>query len=267
MNKRTKRSCDFFFANRGLVLDVFVFLLNIVLMRTLVGNFIDLIGHASNGDTIAGYALFLFFVALFVLPPTGATLKRWHFHQRIKKQGKTAAKPEAFMAGCLFNPIMFFCLNIFIVAGINAFLMQFIYENKEPDGAVFVSSMLFGMLAAIAQTFLVYRYFSEPKKEPPTAFLKGRNSETLGDLCLFLNMIFFQILWNLAMTSIPPRPTGVSIFAELGFRFFFIGFASLLVYFPPRIFYLAEDISKRRTWLTILLANSPLILRMLYDAI
>jgi hypothetical protein len=32
------------------------------------------------------------------------------------------------------------------------------------------------------------------------------------------------------------------------------------------MFYLAEDINRKRTWLTMLLANSPVILRVLFGA-
>jgi hypothetical protein len=40
-------------------------------------------------------------------------------------------------------------------------------------------------------------------------------------------------------------------------------FLALLIYFPPRMFYLAEDIHRRRTWFTMLLANSPVIFKVL----
>ncbi len=43
----------------------------------------------------------------------------------------------------------------------------------------------------------------------------------------------------------------------------FLSFIALLIYFPPRMFYLAEDIHRRRTWVTMLLANSPVIVRVL----
>jgi hypothetical protein len=51
---------------------------------------------------------------------------------------------------------------------------------------------------------------------------------------------------------------------EFGGRLFFLSFIVMLIYFPPRMFYLAEDIDKPRTWLTMLLANSPVILRVLF---
>jgi hypothetical protein len=50
---------------------------------------------------------------------------------------------------------------------------------------------------------------------------------------------------------------------EFAGRLFFLSFIALLIYFPPRMFYLAEDINRPRTWLTMLLANSPVIVRVL----
>jgi len=37
----------------------------------------------------------------------------------------------------------------------------------------------------------------------------------------------------------------------------------MLIYFPPRMFYLVEDIDRGRTWVTMLLANSPVIIKVL----
>ena len=58
-------------------------------------------------------------------------------------------------------------------------------------------------------------------------------------------------------------PFGVAGVLEFFGRLFFLCFIALLIYFPPRMFYLAEDINRRRTWLTMLLANSPVIIRVL----
>jgi hypothetical protein len=83
----------------------------------------------------------------------------------------------------------------------------------------------------------------------------------LGDICLFLNMILFQIGWNTLTFAGMGPPSG---FLEFAGRLFFLCFIALLIYFPPRMFYLAEDINRPRTWLTMLLANSPVILRVLF---
>lgn len=261
--RKTEVRRIFALTNRGMLLDVFVFLVNLFLMRLISRNFVDVVRQASDGDALASFALFLFCLGIFILPPLGAILKRWHFHQRLKLQGKTAARGEDFMGGCLFNPIFFFCLNLVIFAGLNAFVMRFIYGSKEPDGAVFVSSILFGIVLVIFQTFIIYRYFSPPQNPPTSEFLRSPRSESVADVCIFLNMILFQIVWN-TMMSVPFAP--VSSFADFAGRFFFLSFVALLIYFPPRIFYLAEDIKHRRVWLTMLLANAPVIFRILLGA-
>jgi len=253
--------------NRGMLLDIFVFVLNLVLMWFLTDSFINLVRQASGGDTIAGFAMFLFCLGIFILPPLGATLKRRHFHRRLQTKGKTSARGEDFLGGCFFNPIFYFCLHLVVISAINAFIFQFFYGDKRPeDGAVFVSLVLLGLVLTIFQTAIVYRYFSPPKREPKPAFLRDPRSEILGDACIFLNMILFQILWNVLAMSVPGRPPNVSIVSEIFFRLFFISFAALLIYFPPRIFYLAEDIRRPRAWLTTGLANLPLIFRLLFDA-
>jgi hypothetical protein len=73
-------------------------------------------------------------------------------------------------------------------------------------------------------------------------------------------MILFQVVWNLLTFADLGHPSNL---LEFGGRLFFLSFIALLIYFPPRMFYLAEDIHRRSTWLTMLLANSPVIVRVL----
>ncbi len=94
--------------NRGLLLDVFVFVLNIFLMRFLTHQFINVFNEASADDPIAKLVLGLTLLAMWILPPAGAVMKRWHFHQRLKAQGISIEKEETKLAGCLFNPIFYF---------------------------------------------------------------------------------------------------------------------------------------------------------------
>ena len=112
-----------------------------------------------------------------------------------------------------------------------------------------------------------------PKKPPRWKFLTTHQAAVLGDICMFLNVISLQILWNNLTTAEsfwqqtlstplgrPGSPTDV-----LG-RFIVIGVLALLVYFPGRIFYLAEDRGRKIAWITILLANLPLLLRAVFSA-
>lgn len=248
-------------SNRGILFDLLIFLANVFLMHLLTANFIELASRANSGDTLAAFGVFLFCLGIFILPPLGAILKRPHFHKRRKLINKDAGEVDNVALGCLFNPVMFFCLNIVIMAALNAFILQAVYGGKDPGGNVFVPMVFSGLIFTIVQTWLVYRYFTPPKREPKTAFFRSHTSELLADLFIFLNMILFQVMWNIfGMIEMGPI-TDVTDF--LG-RLFLLSFIALLIYFPPRIFFLAEDIRRPITWLTILLANSPVIFRMLF---
>ena len=246
--------------NRGLLLDIVVFVLNIVLMRWLTGYFLQLV-HLANGDErLAQFLLTGMCLSMWILPAAGAVMKRWHFHQRLKEEGKKVDWEEG-AAGCLFNPIFYFCLNLVLMSAIVAGLGTFLFGNQvSNNGAIFVPLIFFGLFCTIAQTYLIYRYFSVPQKPPRSEFLRHPESELLGDICIFVNMILFQIIWNTLTFAGLGRPSGV---LEFFGRLFFLCFLAMLIYFPPRMFYLVEDMDKRRTWATMLLANSPVIIKVL----
>lgn len=241
-------------SNRGFLLDVFVLLLNVSAMSFLTRLFVDTVRRASD-DSPAQTVLFAMAVALFVLAPLGATLKRWHHHQAIEKD----ALPDP-MSSCLFNPIFYFCLTALIFSTVDAFILQKVYGRNEPNGDVFVGSVFGGLGLMIVHTVLVYRYFTPPKAPPRLAVLRSRASAFVGDVCLFANMVLFQLVWNLLTFVEAPHPSGVFDFVA---RLALLSFLALLLYFPPRMFYLADDIRKKRTWIMILLANAPVMLKFL----
>jgi hypothetical protein len=246
--------------NRGLLLDLVVFVLNILLMHWLTGYFLQLVHLANSDERLAQFTLTGLCLSMWVLPAAGAVMKRWHFHQRLKADGKKVEWEEG-AAGCLFNPIFYFCLNLVLMSAIVAGLGTFLFGNRVSDnGAIFLPLIFIGLFCTIAQTYLIYRYFSVPNKPPRSEFLRHPESELLGDICIFVNMILFQIIWNTLTFAELGRPSGVLEF--LG-RLFFLCFIAMLIYFPPRMFYLVEDINRGRTWATMLLANSPVILKVL----
>ena len=227
----------------------------------LSGWVLELFGGVSAENPTAKLLLGLIFLAMWVLPALGSVLKRWHFHQRLKATGKTFDSELTGLSGCLFNPIFYFCLNLVITSAVLTGLGDVLFGKALlNNGALFVPLVIAGLLLTIFQTFLIYQYFSAPKKEPRIEFLKSPLSELLGDICIFLNMTLFQIFWNM-LTFAPLGPPESVL--EFGGRLFFLSFIAMLIYFPPRMFYLAEDINRPRTWLTMLLANSPVILRVL----
>jgi len=246
--------------NRGLLLDLFVFVLNVFLMRLLTRQFINIFSEASTDDPIAKLAIGLTLLLMWTLPVAGAVMKRWQFHQRLKMDGKSVEAEQTKLTGCLFNPIFYFCLNLVITSGLLTIFGDFLFGKSMNTGPVFVPFIIIGLILTVIQTYMIYRYFIPPKKPPRSPFLLQRQSETLGDICLFFNMVLFQVGWNMLTFVDLGHPKSLP---DFGGRLFFLSFIALLIYFPPRMFYLAEDIHRGRTWLTMLLANSPVIVRVL----
>jgi hypothetical protein len=229
-------------------------------MRWLAELFIELFSRVSAEEPFAKFALSLTALGMWILPAAGAVLKRWHFHQRRKEDADIFVGEEGSVAGCLFNPIFYFCLNLVLLSAILTGLGDFLFGRALLESAaLFVPLIFAGLILTILQTYLIYRYFSRPKKPPKHEFLRRHESEILGDVCIFVNMILFQIAWNLLTFAELGPPSGV---VELLGRIFFLSFIALLIYFPPRMLYLAEDLHRRSTWLTMLLANSPVIVRV-----
>lgn len=254
--------------NRGVLLDVFVFVLNLFLMRLLTGYFVALVRrlNASEDDASAELQLGLFFAGMFVLPAAGAILKRWSFHRRLaaRREGESEGKgydPDDRAWGCLLNPVTYLSVTLVIMAVVVSTLGPLVFrQDITENGAIFVPLLLGGMALSILQTYFVYHYFTPPKRAPRLKFLTDPRSALLGDVCIYLNVILFQILWNTLTLGRFPRPASV---ADLAGRLFLLCFLAVLVYLPPRVFYLAEDAHRRSTWLTMLLANSPVIIRVL----
>lgn len=249
--------------NRGVLLDVFVFLVNLILMRFLSEQFAGLLGAASAGDVAAQYVLFLFVAGLFFLLPAGAILKRWQYH-RTRATGENESERNSALNGCLFNPVLYLSLSLILFSVIQAFYLQFLYgDNDQDHPAVFIGSIFLGIALSILNTYFVFRYFRKPKRDPAFNILKSRAAASLGDICIFLNMLFFQLVWSLLAVGRFPRPSSLSEFVGRAGVLLFI---ALLIYFPARMFYLVDDIHKRRTWLTILIANLPIMVRVLFGS-
>ncbi len=268
--------------NRGVLLDIVVFAVNLLLMSLLTRYFNGILQSAGENDELAQFVILACALAMFVLPATGAVLKRWHFHRRKgtaarnpKEETLTSsddwlAKPvntdSKVVSGCISlafsaTALFYFSLSIFLSAAVMSLLQTLIFGKKESP-TFFVIGVIVMFALCVVQTWLVYRYFSPPKKPPREAFLRDPNAEQLGDLCIFLNMILFQIFWNIVIGEFPWL--SVTSFWAFAGNLFFFTFIALMIYFPPRIFFLAEDFRRPITWITMLLANSPTILRVLF---
>jgi hypothetical protein len=249
--------------NRGILLDIVVFIISLVLMHVLTVQSLNLVREAEENN-LAKLIVGLFFAGLFFLQPLGPILKRWSFHERFKFETNSTA-------GCLLIGLMWFYVILMILLSGTAtiILTEVIFERGSPAaqfGALFVVG---GAVLSVVNAVVIYRYFLKPKKKPKWKFLTTRRSALLGDVLMFLNVICLQILWSGVSASasfwdvLDSTPLGgeTGTVTEILGRFIAIGVLALLVYFPARIFYLAEDRNRKVTWLTMFLANLPLILR------
>jgi hypothetical protein len=168
----------------------------------------------------------------------------------------------------LFHPFFYFLSKLLFVIVASAQIIDVFSDKVATTGSAnyfglqpwLFTTLFLGIPAlAIANTVIAYYfYFWKPTHAPLLKFLQSPQSEALGDLCLFLNMIGHQIFWGFLMVELIKDHSGIAD------RLFTFGFTALLIYFPPRLFYLAEDSNRRLTWLTMLLANSPVIIRILF---
>lgn len=250
--------------NRGILLDLVVFVLNLTLMIVLTRLTRELVNDADN-DNSAKALIGSYFVALFLLQPLGPVLKRWTFHQHAKVD--TGSFP-----GCLLPVFMLFYLVMMLLISSTATIILGDFFEGE-GGEVGTVLILLGFFWSIFNTVLISRYFLKPKKPPRWKFLTTPQAAMLGDVCMFLNVISLQVLWNNLTTaesfwqhtlSTPLGRPG-SVTDILG-RFIVIGVLAMLVYFPGRIFYLVEDRNRKVAWVTMLLANLPLLLRAVFSA-
>jgi len=242
---------------RGQLLDLAV----VGAQWSVVGPFGDLVLRTLGGaDRGRGGALAagLVFVAALLLPALGAHLKRWSLHQRW---AAVEGGAERFRPGCLVHPVVHLSLSLTLVAGAVATLGAAAFGPDFVDrGGPFVGAILLGMVLAVVQTVVVFRTFEPPRRPPRSAFLRGPAAALLGDACLFLNMLLFQVAWDLVAATPFAR---VASFEEFVGRLLYLGLAAALVYLPPRLFYLVEDLRRPGAWFTMGLAVATMVARAL----
>lgn len=254
--------------NRGLLIDFSVFLFQLLLIRLLTAIVLRFVRLAED-DRLVTTAIGLFLVGLFVLQPIGPILKRWSFHEHFSSFEKQTSSLTSFLLS-VYKVFYIATIWIMIYLAYTYFINAFPdFQSEKLEKIVVAAAMV---LSGVTGT-VIFKYFRRPKKQPRWKFLMTPQAETLGDLCMFLNIICFQILfsvyassphfWN-ALHKIT-RQASEGAFDGLSGRLYLAGIAALLVYFPPRIFYLAIDQHRKITWLMMLLANFPLILAIVFN--
>ncbi len=251
--------------NRGIVLDLVVFVVNVLLVRALVSHARS-VAHSAQDDVLAKGTIALFFAGLLLLQPIGPALKRWSFHQRSSFAADTSA-PES-TAGCLvfwFMPV--YLVLMFALATAAAIMLGDVLDASRGGAAFSMFVLLGGLVWSVCSVVVIYRYFMKPARRPHWTFLTTPQAAHLGDACMYVNVIALQIVWGSVTASQSFREivTGTPLgrpgsFTDIVGRLFAAGVLAALVYFPGRIFYLVEDKHRGLTWATMLLANLPLSL-------
>jgi len=246
-------------ANRGILLDLIVFVFNSILMIALSGQLRQLFREANQeSGRAAKVATIVFCLGLVFLMPIGALLKRRHAHLRRIDLNHVPA-------GCITLGAYFLTQLVFLI-GAAGLAVELAYpRNTQTTSAdyfglppLLFTTLFLGVPAiAILNSFIVWFYFYPPRRVSLLPWLETAQAERLGDLLLFLNMIGFQAFWVLLMSDL------INDYPTIFGRISMFVFAALLIYIPPRLFFLAEDGSRPIVWLTMFLANSPILLRII----
>ena len=180
--------------NRGLLLDVTVFLFQLILIRLLTTLSLGFVSQAEE-NALAKTAISLFLVGLFVLQPLGPILKRWSFHQHFK----SFANDESGLTSFLLSVYKFFYIAAMWIMIYLAYLYfseafpQFHSLHSERVEKLVVAG---AFVLPVVSGVVIFTSFRRPKKPPRWKFLMTAQAEALGDLCMFLNVICFQMLFT-----------------------------------------------------------------------
>ncbi|PWT92799.1 MAG: hypothetical protein C5B55_05645 [Blastocatellia bacterium] len=253
--------------NRGLLLDVFVFVFQLLLLRLLTKLSIGFFQQAEH-DAFPKLVIAFFLLGLFLLQSLGPMLKRWSFHQRFPDFERNM--------GGLTSLLLSFYRFFYIGAMAIMLFLAYVYFAEaiklEYSDAIEKAIVAAALVLPIASAVAVFRFFHKPSDRfGKFTLLESPLAETLGDLCMLLNIIGFQILFSVYVSSphfwnALHKTTRLASnnLDSLSARLYIAFIASLLAYFPPRIFYLVVDQHRLITWLTMLLANLPLIYAIVF---
>jgi hypothetical protein len=246
--------------HRAILLDIVAFVFNLILMSALTNLLANLAAQTGSGAVAAEAIMALFCLGLVFLQPIGAILKRQRAHQRNPDLDATI-----FMGAGRMILIAYFILQLMFSIYAVVLLIDALDQAAQVSTGALAALFVGIPLVAVANTFVVYFYFSPPKAPARLSALASSQAEILGDACLFLGTLCFQALWwyLLADPYFSSRPNDLG---ELAGKILAFAIMALMLYLPPRIFYWAEDINRKATWLSMAVANLPVILRILFGA-
>lgn len=246
--------------NRGIVLDVVVFIVNLALMSDVSGRLNDFIGVGRDRPNDArAMAIMAGYCALAcVLPATGALLKYVSGSQKHTPHfyRKTWAK-QFFPMMTIILIFQFLSQAVFLFAGYN-YEGRMLAQLTDSGGlSVFLKVLLPILGLFILINPLIVRLNFVKNRRHYLSGITRDGVEFLGDVVLFLNMILFQVFWGIFMADLTQDWGGLLE------RVLALAITSLLLYLPPRLIYLADDGHRSIVWVTMVLANLPIIIRII----
>ena len=186
----------FAYWNRGLLLDASVFLFQLISIRLLTTSALGLVRQAE-ADVLAQTAIDLFLVGLFVLQSLGPILKRWSFHQHFSSFETRGSDLRSFLLS-IYKFFYMAAMWIMIYLAYSFFTRAFPDFQSERNEKIVVAV---AFVLPVVTGLVIFRYFRRPKKQPRWKFLMTPRAEALGDLCMFLNVICFQMLFSVYISS------------------------------------------------------------------
>src|SRR6202163_2252052 len=116
--------------NRGIVLDLAVFVVNLLIVRA-ASVLANSLVHTAVEDVRAKLAIGFFFAGLILLQPLGPILKRWSFHQRHTFDTESGA-------GCILFLFMFvYFVLMFALCTVAAVVLGGVFSAGGGGGGAF----------------------------------------------------------------------------------------------------------------------------------
>ncbi|MEP7077031.1 MAG: hypothetical protein ABI878_14595 [Acidobacteriota bacterium] len=244
--------------NRGIILDVVVLIANTLLMTVLSGRLSNLFEARRAKEPFAEITTFFYIASICILPGIAAVLK-FIAGNRFKPSDYEDAAREAFptlLKIILGGQFILNAMFVFALYETRGDLLEQLDKNSLVSGLSLAIITLAIVSLFIYPIFTFCHFFVDTTSRKPTQLRFV--SEVLADLCIFTNVILYQAFWGLLMNDLPH-----DIHNIVGRVFQFL-FSAALIYIPPRIYYLADDGGRWITWVMILLANLPVLIRIFF---
>ncbi len=253
--------------HRGSLADIVVFVVQLLLMRVLVGRFTELV-MLSSGDVLAKTILAGFLLALCFLQPIGVLLTRYRMSEASDAQRKDYEKLID-DGGC------YYLVGQLILMGTAVNFVFSIFGQQHFFDTVCFLELVLALALAGLNLWIISLFGTKPNHHLIKRILGSVQSEILGDMALILNLVLWQVLWGYLMfgyTTAESAPEEVlwlwAFTPALGtnrtskFALFILSFT--IFYISPRLIYMLRDGRRRLAWLTMLLANLPVLYRLYF---